>query len=51
MIAGDDLLKFYSKTADSIATKLIGMVPGHELWLVVRRKVVDPTELKFYFSY
>ena len=25
-------------------------LPGPELWLVVRRKVDDPTELKFYFS-
>jgi len=27
-----------------------GGLPGPELWLVIRRKVDDPTELKFYFS-
>jgi SRSO17 transposase len=27
-----------------------GGLPGPDLWLVIRRKVDDPTELKFYFS-
>ena len=27
-----------------------GGLPGPQLWLVIRRKVDDPTELKFYFS-
>jgi SRSO17 transposase len=27
-----------------------GGLPGPEVWLVIRRKVNDPTELKFYFS-
>jgi SRSO17 transposase len=27
-----------------------GGLPGPELWLVIRRNLADPTELKFYFS-
>ena len=27
-----------------------GNLPGPEVWLIIRRNVADPSELKFYFS-